>query len=275
MTPRARPSAMAATSRTPPRRSRSFATSKGFKGTTTASFTVVHATARGLRYPLEVSEDDLLEFERALIARGETVVGLDEVGRGALAGPLIVGAVALRCCEAPPVGLNDSKLLSPARRTSLVEPLERWAAAWSIGSASAAEIDAWGLRLALAVAATRALDRLELAPTHALVDGPLNLLRSPLDVALGAQAPPPLRYRFLPVTAIVKGDRCCASIAAASVLAKVHRDALMVGLGQQYDEYQWASNKGYGVPGHLEAIRRIGPNEHHRRSWRLPEREAS
>ena len=102
---------------------------------------------------------DLLEFERTLLARGEIVVGIDEVGRGALAGPMTVGAVAICGDSAPPEGLNDSKLLSAAQRESLVEPLRQWAAAWSLGSVSAGEIDAWGLRLALAVAATRAIDR--------------------------------------------------------------------------------------------------------------------
>lgn len=222
-----------------------------------------------------MSETDLLDFERALFARGETVVGLDEVGRGALAGPLMVGAVVLRCDDPPPEGLNDSKLLSPVQRTSLVDPLERWAAAWAIGEATATEIDAWGLRLALAVAATRALDQLGAVPTHALVDGSFNLLRSPLDVTLGTQAPPPLSYWSLPVTTVVKGDRRCASIAAASVLAKVRRDAVMVALDEQYGAYQWASNKGYGAAGHLEALRQFGPNLHHRRSWRLPEQRAS
>src|SRR5580692_10076412 len=93
---------------------------------------------------------DLLEFERALLAQGEIVVGVDEVGRGALAGPMTVGAVAICSASDPPEGLNDSKLLSAMQRESLVEPLRQWAAAWSLGSVSAVEIDAWGLRLALA-----------------------------------------------------------------------------------------------------------------------------
>src|ERR1019366_377263 len=98
---------------------------------------------------MTVAPLDLLEFERALLVQGEIVVGIDEVGRGALAGPLTVGAVVI-CSESdPPIGLNDSKLLSAAQRESLVEPLRQWAAAWSLGSVSAGEIDAWGLRLAL------------------------------------------------------------------------------------------------------------------------------
>ncbi len=146
----------------------------------------------------------------------------------------------------------------------------QWAAAWSLGSVSAREIDAWGLRLALAVAATRAINGLSIVPTHALIDGSFNLLRAPLDVALGEAFPPPLRYGSLPVTTVIKGDRKCATIAAAAVLAKVHRDAFMVALDRERDGYGWASNKGYGAPVHLEALRRVGPSAHHRQSWSLP-----
>jgi ribonuclease HII len=198
------------------------------------------------------------------------VVGIDEVGRGALAGPLTVGAVVVLNDSPPPKGLNDSKLLSPARRSSLVEPLREWAAAWSLGSVSALEVDAWGLRLALAVAATRALDALTISPTHALIDGPLNLLCGPLVLDLAGGAAPALTYASLPHTTIVKGDQRSAAIAAAAVLAKVHRDEVMVALHEQYREYEWASNKGYGAPDHLEAIRRRGPCVQHRQSWNLP-----
>ncbi len=216
---------------------------------------------------------DLLEFERGLIERGETVVGLDEVGRGALAGPLTVGAVVIRTVTAAPEGLNDSKLLSRQRRESLVGPLEQWAYAWSLGSTTAAEIDRWGLRLALAVAATRALEGLAVMPTHALIDGPFNLLSSPLSGPFGVT--PPLRFAALPMTTIVGGDQRCATIAAASVLAKVHRDRFMVSLHEGHREYCWASNKGYAVPEHLDAIRRCGASSHHRQTWHLPEIEST
>ena len=201
-------------------------------------------------------------------------MGIDEVGRGALAGPLTVGAVVLTCCDTPPETLTDSKLLTAARREALVGPLEQWAADWSLGSVSATEIDAWGLRLALAVAATRALNGLRERPTHALIDGSLNLLRAPVNIAFGVAMPPELSYCSLRATTIVKGDQKCASIAAASVLAKVHRDAVMIDLGRQFQAFGWASNKGYGVASHLEALREWGPNVHHRQSWRLPERRA-
>lgn len=217
---------------------------------------------------------DLFSFERKLVARGEVVVGLDEVGRGALAGPLTVGAVVVCTATPPPKGLDDSKALSDARRRALIGPLEGWAADWSLGSASPAEIDQWGMRLALAVAATRALDALTARPTHALIDGSFNLLRAPLDVAFGVEAPPRLDYAGLPATTIVRGDSRCASIAAASVLAKVARDETMIALGEQFPEYGWAANKGYGAAEHLAALRRSGATIHHRRSWNLPEHEA-
>jgi ribonuclease HII len=216
------------------------------------------------------SELDFLHYERPLLARGEVVVGIDEVGRGALAGPLTVGAVVLTCGAAAPQGLADSKLLTSARREALVEPLEGWAADWSLGSVTSAEIDEWGLRLALAVAGTRALDGLRVRPTHALIDGSFNLLRAPLDTGFGVQAPPRLRYSSLPSTTIVKGDQVSATIAAASVLAKVHRDRFMVELSGEFSAYCWAANKGYGAPEHLEALRRRGPTSFHRQSWRLP-----
>lgn len=224
------------------------------------------------RYPRGVTplDVDLLKYERPLVARGEIVVGIDEVGRGALAGPMTVGAVVLLGDTAPPEGLNDSKLLTSAAREGLVEPLKAWAADWSLGSVSAQEIDGWGLRLSLAVAATRALDGLRVAPSHALIDGSFNLLLAPLDIGFGVEAPPILRYSRLPFTTIVKGDRASAAIAAAAVLAKVSRDQWMVGLHEEFPLFCWSANKGYGAPEHLAAIRMYGPTIQHRRSWKLP-----
>ncbi len=201
------------------------------------------------------------------------VVGIDEVGRGALAGPMTVGVVVLMCDAPAPERLTDSKLLTPARREALEAPLKLWAADWSLASVSAEEIDSWGLRLALAVAATRAIDGLTIRPSHALIDGSFNLLRSPLNVRFGSCAPPELRYRSMPATTIVKGDSKCASIAAASVLAKVHRDRHMVELHRGFEAFDWARNKGYGSKSHVDALRRFGPNAHHRRTWNLPQRD--
>ncbi|NNN01718.1 MAG: ribonuclease HII [Acidimicrobiaceae bacterium] len=209
-------------------------------------------------------------YETALLANGEVVVGIDEVGRGALAGPLVVGAVALSELRVPPGGLNDSKLLTSKQRDALVGPLEDWATEFALGWASAEEIDSWGIRVSLAVAATRAIDQMAVRPTHALIDGSFNLLRAPLDVPMGSASPPPFTYAELRSTIIVKGDQRSATIAAASVLAKVQRDRYMREIAIGYEDFGWAQNKGYGAAGHMEAIRRLGPCLHHRRSWKLP-----
>lgn len=215
-------------------------------------------------------QTDWLVHERALLECGDVIVGIDEVGRGALAGPMVLGAVVLTHPTAPPETLNDSKLLTARQREALVGPIEKWATDWSLGSVSASEIDAWGLRLALAVAATRALDGLRVRPSVALIDGSFNLLRAPGDVRFDEAPAPALSYHSMAVTTFVKGDRRCASIAAASVLAKVHRDRIMVELGRSFVDYGWSSNKGYGARVHLDAIRRLGPTLHHRQSWQLP-----
>ena len=216
---------------------------------------------------------DLLRHERELLARGEVVVGVDEVGRGALAGPLTVGAVVITSLTPPPQRLTDSKLLTSVQREALETPLREWALDWSLGSVSSSEIDEWGLRLALAVAATRALDGLVVRPTFALLDGLFNLLRAPLDVPFGAAPPPKLAYADLAHETVVKGDARCATIAAASVLAKVQRDRVMVELDRQFGAFDWARNKGYGAPGHLAALRRHGPTDQHRTSWKLPSKD--
>ena len=216
---------------------------------------------------------DLLRHERELLARGEVVVGVDEVGRGALAGPLTVGVVVVTSLTPPPKHLTDSKLLTSAQREALEAPLREWALDWSLGSVSSSEIDDWGLRLALAVAATRALDGLVVRPTFALLDGSFNLLRAPLDVPFGAAPAPELAYADLAHETVVKGDARCATIAAASVLAKVQRDRVMVELDRQFGAFDWARNKGYGAPGHLAALRRHGPTDQHRTSWKLPSKD--
>jgi ribonuclease HII len=215
------------------------------------------------------SGPDLLIHERALVKRGEVVVGVDEVGRGALAGPLTVGAVVLTHSARAPKGLTDSKLLTPHEREALVAPLEAWATDWSLGSVSSNEIDRWGLRLALAVAATRAIDGLSVSPTHALLDGPFNLLDAPLRLEDQWNNAPELRYATMSHTTLIKGDQLSATIAAASVLAKVHRDRTMVGLSDEFPPYGWAENKGYGAPQHRRALFEIGPCCYHRVTWKL------
>ena len=179
---------------------------------------------------------------------GGRVAGLDEVGRGPLAGPVTAAAVVLDPAEIPE-GLNDSKKLTAGRRTALLECLlER--AEVSLGWASVEEIDALNIRNATFLAMTRALAGL--APVdHALVDG--NAL------------PPDLPC---PATAIVKGDGKSLSIAAASIAAKVGRDAHMMALSRQYPGYGWEKNAGYPTADHRQALLDIGVTPHHRRSFK-------
>lgn len=210
-----------------------------------------------------------LETELALAARcgpgPQIVVGVDEVGRGALAGPVAMGACALLIEDgavAPlPTGVRDSKALSARRREALVDPVREAAHASSVGWASAAEIDEVGIVEALTRSALRALEALELPRIDAvLLDGSADVLTGRLS-ADGRPAPL--------VELRVKADRDCASVSAASILAKVARDAVMVELDALAPEFAWASNKGYGSAAHREAIDRLGPHEQHRRSWRL------
>jgi ribonuclease HII len=198
-----------------------------------------------------------LEYEQEALRRGP-VVGIDEVGRGALAGPVMVGAVVLDELRDAPAGLADSKVLSAKRREALVPLIERWASAVAVGTASAREIDEWGLRTALAVATDRALSALTLVPQVA----PALIL---------GLAPPSMTWSGLPVVTIVKGDQCCATISAAAIVAKVRRDALMRELHEVSPLYGWYSNKGYGSLEHRRSLARYGATRWHRRSWALPE----
>ncbi|KGM09895.1 hypothetical protein N868_17900 [Cellulomonas carbonis T26] len=195
------------------------------------------------------------------------MVGMDEVGRGALAGPVSVGAVAVdlttRTC---PSGVADSKLLTPGARRRLLPALGRWGLARAVGHASPAEIDEVGIVAALRLAGGRALAALGVAPDVVLLDGSHDWLSPPLQPDLFVEVP---EVGFA-VRTRVKADQRCASVAAASVLAKCERDDLMVALDAAHPEYGWGGNKGYGAPEHVEALRRLGPCPEHRRSWRLP-----
>lgn len=208
-----------------------------------------------------------LELARRCGPGRRIVVGLDEVGRGALAGPVAVGAVAIEIrdgvCSPLPDGVRDSKRLSPKRREALAAPIRESSAAHAIGWASAAEIDRVGIMDALAAAAIRALEGLGasgIGPDAILLDGDVDVV-TPALAASGAVVPP--------VALRVGADRDCASVAAASILAKVARDALLVELDAQAPGYSWARNKGYGSAAHREAIGRLGPHREHRRSWNL------
>ncbi|KEF42359.1 MAG: ribonuclease HII [Cyanobium sp. CACIAM 14] len=179
--------------------------------------------------------------------------GVDEVGRGSLFGPVFAAAVVLPASALAPLaaaGLDDSKKLS-ARRRGILEPLVReHALAWALGQASAAEIDRWGIRWATESAMLRSLQRLPLTPVLLLVDGVLPLRPWP-----GEQR------------TVVGGDGRCAAIAAASVLAKQARDALMGRLALRHPGYGLERHAGYGTAQHREAIRRLGPTAMHRRSF--------
>lgn len=178
----------------------------------------------------------------------ERIAGVDEVGRGPLAGPVVAAAVVLpRDCWID--GVDDSKRLGAGRREALYLRIVASCAAVGIGAASAREIDRLNIRCATALAMRRAIARLGGAD-HLLVDG--------LPVPeLGAETH----------TAIVGGDGCVHCISAASIVAKVTRDRLMARLGRRHPGYGWERNMGYGTPEHLEALARLGPSAHHRRSF--------
>lgn len=210
------------------------------------------------------------------------VVGVDEVGRGALAGPVTVGVVALERCDAWPDGLADSKELPPSRRVALVDALSAFGIGRAVAHASAAEVDERGIIGALRLAANRALAdlaELGIVPDAVLLDGrhdwltepPPDLFAELTDAGVrAARQPGDPEACCAPVTMVVKGDSLCASIAAASVLAKVERDELMRRAHAEHPQYGWDGNKGYGAAGHLAAIREHGPSPLHRLSWRLP-----
>ena len=189
-------------------------------------------------------------FETAARSRGLVrVAGVDEVGRGPLAGPVTAAAVVLDPARIP-AGLNDSKVLTAARRVALDAAI-RAVAEVSVSHATVAEIDALNILRASHLAMQRAVAGLALPPDHVLIDG--NLI--PRGFALSAEA-------------IVKGDARALSIAAASIVAKVARDAIMVDLAQQHPGYGWENNAGYPSPAHLAALRELGVTPHHRRSFR-------
>jgi len=209
------------------------------------------ARARSLAAHSETARTEgLYSLEGRLHDSGLTLVaGVDEVGRGALAGPLTAGAVILR--GTPRIeGLDDSKRLSAQRREELSLLIREEAVCFGIGHASAEEIDALGLTAALKLAITRALALLSASPDHVVIDGlPLHLVENE--------------------TAVVKGDSKVAAIAAASIIAKVERDAIMRSLALVHPEFKFEINKGYGTSEHLAAIARCGPSAVHRLSSSL------
>lgn len=198
-----------------------------------------------------------LDAEREFLSEGTRIVaGLDEVGRGAIAGPVMVGVVCVDASHVDvPDGLRDSKLMTAKRREAMVPVVEAWARSFAVGSASANEIDRIGIMGALSLAASRALSELSEMPEVLICDG-----TTPFVVV--EPGGPRVLTR-------VKADQQCASVAAASVIAKVRRDALMCELDVLHPAYGWASNKGYGAAVHTQAIRTHGLTDLHRRSWNI------
>ena len=218
-----------------------------------------------------------LRVERELQRAGHRLVaGMDEVGRGALAGPVSVGVVVIdEVCRSAPIGVKDSKLLSHQVRESLVPKIQHWATGYAVGHASPSEIDRYGIMVALRLAGTRALAALSVIPDLILLDGNYDWLTDPGRVGLfglleeGFDSDP-AALCVPAVRTMIKADLFCSSVAAASVLAKVERDAMMVALAAEVPGYAWELNKGYSAPEHFAALQSRGPTVHHRRSWRLP-----
>lgn len=218
------------------------------------------AVARPATKPAEQPGAPTLEVERGLVMAGRLVIGMDEVGRGAIAGPVAVGAVAADVWSIEPLpGVRDSKLLTQRRREALADGVRVWGSARAVGLASAAEVDAQGIIAALGLAARRALVVLHdagipILESTVLLDGSHDWLS------------PVLRNRPRIVTR-VKADRDCAVVATASVLAKVERDGLMIAADAVHPGYGWSGNKGYGSAGHFAAIRELGASPLHRVTW--------
>ncbi|WP_128976878.1 ribonuclease HII [Streptomyces roseicoloratus] len=186
------------------------------------------------------------------VTGAKIVAGIDEVGRGAWAGPVTVCA-AVTGLRRPPAGLTDSKLLTPKRRTALAAELEQWVTAYALGDASPTEIDELGMTAALRLAAIRALEGLPVRPDAVILDGKHDYLGSPWQVRT-----------------VIKGDQSCVAVAAASVIAKVRRDTLMATLGSETEDcaaYAFGDNAGYPSPVHKAALHELGPTSYHRLSW--------
>lgn len=182
-------------------------------------------------------------------AHGPHLAGVDEVGRGPLAGPVVACAVIMPCDVRAIGGVDDSKQLEPRERERLASLIRKRALAVSLAAASVREIDRLNIYHATSLAIRRALDRLAIRPTHVVLDG-----RS---------------IRALPYvhTAVVGGDGACYSVACASILAKVTRDRLMRALGTRHPGYGWERNVGYGTRAHLVGLHEHGTTRHHRRSF--------
>lgn len=186
-------------------------------------------------------------IEKSLRAAGATTIaGVDEVGRGPLAGPVVVCAIVMPHDRRAIAGVTDSKALKAADRERLAERITEQAVALSLAASSVTEIGRWNIYQATARAIVRAVRKLPVSPDHVLVDGK------------------PIKTLGIPHQAIVGGDAICYSIACASIVAKVVRDRLMRRLASRYPPYAWEANAGYGTPAHIAALRAAGLTPHHR-----------
>lgn len=247
-----------------------------------------------------------LEWERDLAADADFVLGIDEVGRGCLAGPVALGVAAVSAQRLAAGidaidGVRDSKKLTPHRREVLLPQLQQWCDAWAVGWASSEEIDQWGISHCLGLAALRGIAAVQhavqvgaqvqaqcavcgvgecrstgaaadapdgrCARFHAILDGPNDYI-TPAAQTLDA----PALIAPCRVSTRVKADMTCALVSTASVIAKVTRDRYMTDLAEknpQWAAYDWADNKGYGTAAHRAAIASLGPTPYHRRTWHL------
>lgn len=201
-----------------------------------------------------------LERESELLERGfDFIISLDEVGRGAIAGPVMVGAAVFdRALGVAPEGIKDSKLVSEKKRPVVTEAIKGWLEIWSVGHSSAQEVDQYGITHALGRAAVRAVSDIaktrDLSRAVVLLDGHHDWLS-------------PVMAEPIPVVTQVKADRDCLSVAASSLLAKVTRDQVMIDADEQFPGYGFAGHKGYGAKTHFEAIEELGPCSLHRLTW--------
>lgn len=205
-------------------------------------------TRVGTQPPSQRAIQTMPDFTYEMRHHPGLVAGVDEAGRGPLAGPVVAAAVIL-CLDDCPDGLNDSKQLSARRRATLETEIKRRALCWGVGAASVEEIDEINILWATMLAMTRAVEALTLDCAHILVDG---------------NRCPTWRWAS---TAVVEGDAKCLSIAAASILAKEERDRIMIAAAADHPDYGWETNKGYGSAKHLAALREHGPTPLHRRSF--------
>ena len=205
-----------------------------------------------------------LTMERRLLKEFDLIIALDEVGRGALAGPVAVGAAVMDARDARrrvPEGLRDSKLITEKRRPQMAETARQWVPLSAVGWSDASEVDEVGIICALGLAASRAVQGV--VAQGATLERTLVILDGNHDYVSRVHPEP------LTVRTIVKGDRDCASISAASVIAKVARDTLMCSLHGEHPDYQWERNKGYASAEHRLAIQDRGLSPYHRASWAI------